>query len=554
MASAYNPLTLRTAPRSTGNDRTARASASSTDVDGQYGGYRPTLRRVRRLAAPFAPDGLALVGLLLLLAFLWGRGRGTWYWTDEGLSLGISSHPLPMMPQLLRQDTSPPLYHVILREWMGIFGSSEASTHTLSLLFALAAVVTALWAGWSLFGRRTGWMCAVLVAINPFLASYANETRMYSLVVLLSMLSIATFLHAFVFRRRRYVAAFAIVVALTAYTQYWGLFLAMGIGAAAVICVVRSSDRRAVVIDTALAFGGAGLLFAPWLPILLYQMAHSVIPWSFPPAPQQVRDDTIGLVGGSVPAAVLALTAGTTLVVVLRRPWDRTALAVIAAAVIIVVTVGAGFLTSQASAQWNQRFLAVVVGPLLVALGVGLARAGPVGVASLAVVAVLAGPFGLKVPPNAKSDVKGLVDQVADVARAGDLVFAPIGTIPLLAHYLPPGLRYATTTGPVADPLAADWRDAMQRLRESDLEHTLPPLVDLIPVGGHVLVSCPSTDPSGLAGLPDYIRLEIRTCLKGEQLLLNNPQLKVLRSLGYPPQTEATPEMRVLTKLPASDT
>lgn len=61
---------------------------------------------------------------------------------------------------------------------MSLFGNSEAATHSLSLLFALAAVPTALWAGWSLFGRRTGWVCAALSALNPFLAAYANETRM----------------------------------------------------------------------------------------------------------------------------------------------------------------------------------------------------------------------------------------------------------------------------------------------------------------------------------------------------------------------------------------
>ncbi|HEV2069446.1 MAG TPA: glycosyltransferase family 39 protein [Acidimicrobiales bacterium] len=530
------------------------ATPSSTDdASGQCARADGAASRTfLRSAAPSLGDCSALAGLVLLLAFLWGRGRDTWYWIDEALSIGISSHPLAMMPELLRQDTSPPLYHVLLRGWMLLFGSSEASTHTLSLLFALAAVVAAFWAGWSLFGRRTGWMCACLAAVSPFLAAHANETRMYSLVVLLSVLVLATFIHAFVFRRRRYVAPFAIVLAMSAYTHYWALFLALGMAAAVAVCVVHASDRRAVVLDAALAFGAVGLLFAPWLPILLYQRAHSAIPWSLPPTIEQVRDDVVGLVGGPVPAAVLALAAGTALVVVLRRPWDRTALAVGAAAVVVLVALSVGVVTSRGSGQWNGRYLAVVLAPILIALGVGLARAGPVAVASLAVVAVLTGPFAVRVPLHTKSNIKGLVDQMAGLARPGDLVFAPIGAVPLLAHYLPPGLRYATTTGPVADPLAADWRDAMERLGASQLASSLPPLLDRIPIGGHVFSVCSAADGSGLSALPEYIRLEIRRCLEGQQLLLDDPQFQLLEAISYPPGGESSPEVRLLRKLPPS--
>ena len=39
------------------------------------------------------------------------------------------------------------------------------------------------------FGRRAAWIAAVLAALNPYLTQYAQETRMYSLVVLLSLLA-----------------------------------------------------------------------------------------------------------------------------------------------------------------------------------------------------------------------------------------------------------------------------------------------------------------------------------------------------------------------------
>lgn len=199
-------------------------------------GARPALPTVGRRAAQEAsrlpghllPDVAALGALLVVLGLLWGRARHTWYWLDEGIALGISSHPLWEIPDLLRQDASPPLYYMALRGWTALFGTSEGQTHLLSLVFALAVVPAALWAGWSLFRRRTGWVLALLAGVNPFIATYANETRMYSLVVLLALLSTATFLHAFVHRRRKYVPVFTLCLLLLMYTHNWGLLFGLG--------------------------------------------------------------------------------------------------------------------------------------------------------------------------------------------------------------------------------------------------------------------------------------------------------------------------------------
>ncbi|HSH23185.1 MAG TPA: glycosyltransferase family 39 protein [Acidimicrobiales bacterium] len=496
-------------------------------------------------------DGAALAGLVAVLAGLWGRARGTWYWTDEALSLGISSHPLAAMPDLLAQDTSPPLYHVLLRGWLLIFGSSEASTHTLSLLFALAVVPAALWAGWSLFDRRTGWMCALLAAVSPFLAVYANETRMYSLVALLSVLVTATFLHAFVLRRRRYLPAFSIALTLALYTHYWALFLAVGAGVGVLVCLAFDADRRRLLIDAGLAFGAVVALFAPWVPTLVYQQAHSAVGWALPPSVHQVRDDLVWLIGGPFAAVALALAAGTALVAVVRRPWDRTAILVGVTAVISAVAVATGLVSSRSSSQWHGRYLGVVLAPVLLLFGTGLARAGQAAVAALAVVAVLAGPINV-VRPEDKSDTKAIVEQATPLLEPGDLVFAPIGAVPLLAHYLPPGLRYATTTGPVVDPLAADWRDAIERLSSSDARRTLEPMLDRLATGGHVLVTCPLADESSLGGLPEYIQLEITRCLQGQRLLLEHPELEIVQPLRFPPDG-GPPEAHVLGKVATTE-
>ena len=86
---------------------------------------------------------------------------------------------------------------------MRSFGTSEAATRALSLVFALLAVPASFWAGAALFDRRAGALAAAGAAGSPFLTYYAQETRMYSLVVLLSILASASFALAFVRGDRR---------------------------------------------------------------------------------------------------------------------------------------------------------------------------------------------------------------------------------------------------------------------------------------------------------------------------------------------------------------
>ena len=78
------------------------------------------------------------------------------YWIDEGLSVGIASHPFFDIPAVLRQDGSPPLYYLLLHVWTALFGDGEARTHALSVLFALATVPVGFGLRAALFDARAG--------------------------------------------------------------------------------------------------------------------------------------------------------------------------------------------------------------------------------------------------------------------------------------------------------------------------------------------------------------------------------------------------------------
>ena len=190
---------------------------------------------------------LFLGGLTLISLYLRTRALGASLWMDEGLSIGIASQPFFDIPGVLRQDGSPPLYYLVLHLWMEVFGTGPADTQGLSVAISLLAVPGGLWAGWTLFGKRAGLICAALGAFNPFLTVYAQETRMYSLMVVLSLLLSATFLHVFVFRRRKYLPLFVGLLAAILYTHSWGIFVTAGTLVALVPLLLATDDRRGLL-------------------------------------------------------------------------------------------------------------------------------------------------------------------------------------------------------------------------------------------------------------------------------------------------------------------
>jgi len=504
-----------------------RTGAATVD-DAVSSDRRPPAGLAGRLTLPGTRDGLCLGATVLALAFLWGRGRHVWYWIDEGISVGISSHPLARIPGLLRHDGAPPLYYALLHFWMRAFGTSESATHLLSLAFALAAVPVALWAGWSLFGRRVGWTAVVLVAINPFLGYYANETRMYSLLVLLGLAATAFFAHGIVFGRRQFLPGLTICVALLLYTHNWALFFALATGVAVLVRAALQPDRatrQRTVVDGVLALGAAGLLYVPWLPTLAYQLVHTGAPFSLRPTLLTVRGDLMNIIGGPEVTVALGLGSGLAFLDMLRRPWDRKAVALLAIATVPIVVVAIGWMISRNNTVWVYRYLAVVVGPLLILLAVGLSQAGRFGLVALGVAFVLAAPVGIKGQLFDKSNVADVARKLGRRLGPDDLVVTDFGRLPVLAHYLPGGLRYAETTGPVADPLTSDQRDGTRHLREALPRVTLAPSFDRLAPDHHVLVVC-SAGPTAV-NATEFIQLIVDRCQEALDLPAGDPRFRL---------------------------
>jgi mannosyltransferase len=70
----------------------------------------PRAARLRLRAGTGRGAVVALIGLSLASVAPRASPQGTQLWMDEGIAVGIASHPLAQIPGVLRLDGSPPLY------------------------------------------------------------------------------------------------------------------------------------------------------------------------------------------------------------------------------------------------------------------------------------------------------------------------------------------------------------------------------------------------------------------------------------------------------------
>ena len=439
-----------------------------------------------RLVSVRVPAGVALGALTLLSIALRVHHLRTPFWIDEGISVGISSHPLHEIPGVLRLDGSPPLYYMALHVWMSLFGHSQVSTHLLSGLFAALTVPASWWAGRSLFGTRVGWALATLAAINPFMTSYAQETRMYTLVVLLGTLCTACFLHAYVFRRRKYIVPFGLSLAAMLYAHNWTLFYILGLLIAVAFAYRDSDDRRLLLRDALYGFGLAALVYLPWVPTLIDQALHTGAPWATRPTPKKLIHAPDALLGSFAGTIAVLLAGGTGIIDFWHRSRRERRVLIPALLSLSLGTILIAWLVSQVSPAWATRYLAVAVAPLLMLGAVALFHGSRLGIAAFCFL-VLSWTFAGA--PAAKSNAHYVSTTFAHQLKRHDLVLATQPEqIPVLHYYLPPGLRYATEFGLQKDPGVVDWRDGPAHFDRTGVDKTLLPLLRNVRVGHRVML------------------------------------------------------------------
>ena len=185
-----------------------------------------------------------LLGVLVFFALFFGRGllAGYSYWYDELFTVLMCSISWEeLYRRWILPDVTPPFYYYFLKPWISLFGASEISTRFPSLLFALGSLGSL---SWFLRARAFAVRLFALLLMGglPLVAYFSQETRHYTLVLLLS--SWVTFL-SLILRRQSQPGAAGIKPAdtgsatvlyyflslLLALTHYFGMLYVLALSA-----------------------------------------------------------------------------------------------------------------------------------------------------------------------------------------------------------------------------------------------------------------------------------------------------------------------------------
>lgn len=220
---------------------------------------------------------LALGAIMLLGGALRFYGLGIQsLWSDEVASWYFSrADGVGQVVSNVREDIHPPGYFVILHFTQSVFGDSEWALRLPSAIAGWLCIPAIYLLGRRIYSDREGLIAALLVAVSWAGIYFSQETRSYSILILLSI--VTAYLWWGVIRglreRRRLPAAetvaYIMVAVLCAYVHYFGALLIALQGAALALLAYRS------FLKVVLVYVPISLAYSLWLPGMAYQMRNS---------------------------------------------------------------------------------------------------------------------------------------------------------------------------------------------------------------------------------------------------------------------------------------
>lgn len=201
------------------------------------------------------------------------------------------STPIDTLTSLAAEDPQhPPLYFLINRVWIQIFGSSIISNRSLAVLFSLLALPAMYFLAMELFASPlAAWCATLLLTFSPFDVLFAQTARQYSLLTLFTILSSWLLLRAL-----RPIARPSLQWGLYVLSCVGGLythpFFALSLISQGAYVLLRqwgvaperfvmgsfSKQQRSPFFSFLKAMGVTVLLYAPWLWVMFSNFGRAI--------------------------------------------------------------------------------------------------------------------------------------------------------------------------------------------------------------------------------------------------------------------------------------
>lgn len=206
--------------------------------------------------------------LLIVLASalrLYGITRRS-LWLDEYTSIEISTRALlDILSGVGFNQHTPPLYYLVLHEWFQFFPVSEFSIRLFSLVIDVFNVGLICFVFSRFSSRRIGFLTGFLYAMSPYAIYYAQEGRMYTMLVFW-VLSSCALVQTWLVRPKLWIEILFITSSVAGlYTHYYFAFFLSAL-ALSMIWTVRADQR--LVIRAVCVLLVVFLSFLPWIHVV----------------------------------------------------------------------------------------------------------------------------------------------------------------------------------------------------------------------------------------------------------------------------------------------
>ncbi|MGK7940366.1 MAG: glycosyltransferase family 39 protein [Crocosphaera sp.] len=192
------------------------------------------------------------------------------------------NNPIGTVYGLAKEEAQlPPLYFLIVKFWVSLFGNSIIITRSISALLGLIACFIMYLLCRELFKLNLiAWIGMALLSISPFYVIYSQEARPYSLWLLTTLSSSLMLLRALRINNLLNWGGYSLTIILGLYTSPFSLFLSLGQGV--YVYLEERLKLNAIVKKYLVALGIGILSFSPWLFIIIlrYHQIKGRTSWS----------------------------------------------------------------------------------------------------------------------------------------------------------------------------------------------------------------------------------------------------------------------------------
>jgi mannosyltransferase len=259
---------------------------------------------------------IILFGINVLIKLLYAGDM--YYWLDETSSIFRALHTIPWMIQQSVDDPNPPLYFILLKGWMSLFGISEFSTRAFSAIFSALTVFILYYLARRFFNRETAFYVTLIFTVSQIHLYFSHETRGYTLIAFLATLSFYFYLQTIsvpsIFNLIKYI----VTITLLLYIHPVPVILII-IQFFCLLLFFRDSRKGSLYIIVGQFI--TAILFGIWM--LKNQWFSEMKSWIPPPDPNKLKELLVTYLNTEFNYYLAALLLFTFIVLIIIRLYQK---------------------------------------------------------------------------------------------------------------------------------------------------------------------------------------------------------------------------------------